>query len=533
MPQKNKIVGELASRVLELHDLGLSSGAIRKELLKQQVSLSRMTITSFLDKNKIIPNSRQEVVRKNDYDSFIEEVKNGVPWNIARKKYGISTEKAKKIQFENGIKPTDRKDSAQRRSLTSQDILSRVGDDRVKLIKTENGRHHFELDGKEFSKTTNKLVQGVPFGKCGKVISEAEYRDRLSEAHYRLISDFKSMSDHVTVVCQNGHERTCKEENVLKQDCGDCALVGISKEEMGILAWIRAFYPSAHKLKLKEDGKLGKKKEIDIFIPEINLGIEYCGLYWHSSKEDLVESITEDIENKESSKHYKKTLLAKSQGIKLITIFSDEWKDRRDQIKSFLISSMRQNSRKINARECEIKEVASEDCTTFLNLFHIQGNDKTTQIRLGIYLKAELIGVMTAGIHPWRANTVNEMYLTRMCFKTDITVRGGATKLLSSLKKIGTKLKYDKIVSWSDNRWSDGNAYSKMGFGLDVPKRSDGRSMGLVDGSIWPEKLPILNGKVISKQSLKKLSPDQTKNVRYIYDCGKKRWSLPLIQPNP
>lgn len=528
MPQKSKIVGELASKVLDLHNSGLSSGAIRKELIKQNISLSRMTITAFLDKNQITPNSRQEVLRKDDYVKFIEEVKSGVPWNIARKKYGVSSEKAKKIQLENGIKPTDRKDSAQRRSLSSELILSRVGNDGVKLIKTENGRHYFELNGKEFSKTTNKLVQGIPFGKCGKVITETEYRERLAEAHYRLISDFKSMSDHVTVICQNGHERVCKAENVLKQDCGNCALVGTSKEELDILTWIKTFYPSAHKLKLKEDGKLGKKKEIDIFIPEINLGIEYCGLYWHSSKEDLVESIAEDMENKESSKHYKKTLLAKNQGIKLITVFSDEWKDRQDQIKSFLVSSMKMNTRKINARDCEIKEVSLEDCVCFLNSYHIQGNDKTAQIRLGVYKETELLGVMTAGIHPWRANTVNEMYLTRMCFKTDVTVRGGATKLLSYLIKVGTKLKYDKIVSWSDNRWSDGNAYSKMGFGLDVPKRSDGRSMGLVDGSIWPEKLPILNGKVINRQMLKKLNSDQIKNVRYIYDCGKKRWSLPL-----
>jgi hypothetical protein len=54
--------------------------------------------------------------------------------------------------------------------------------------------------------------------------------------------------------------------------------------------------------------------ELDIYLPEKNLAIEFDGLFWHNSN------------NKFKNYHLKKTLLCEKQGIQLIHIFEYEWK---------------------------------------------------------------------------------------------------------------------------------------------------------------------------------------------------------------
>ena len=58
----------------------------------------------------------------------------------------------------------------------------------------------------------------------------------------------------------------------------------------------------------------GKAFEIDIYIPELKLGIEYNGIYWHSTKYI-----------KDKYYHANKTLMARKAKINLIHIFEDQW----------------------------------------------------------------------------------------------------------------------------------------------------------------------------------------------------------------
>jgi hypothetical protein len=54
--------------------------------------------------------------------------------------------------------------------------------------------------------------------------------------------------------------------------------------------------------------------ELDIFIPEKNLAIEYCGLYWHS-----------DIKGKSKDYHLNKYTMCMDKGVRLLTVFEDEY----------------------------------------------------------------------------------------------------------------------------------------------------------------------------------------------------------------
>lgn len=258
-------------------------------------------------------------------------------------------------------------------------------------------------------------------------------------------------------------------------------------------------------------------KEIDIFIPKLSLGIEYCGIYWH----------TEDS-GKDRNYHVGKFKECNNRGIRLITIFEDEWLERKKQVISFLKSALGKNKTRINGRDCIIKTVSRAVANNFYDENHIQGAPLRSILDIGIFSKIdnELLGCMSFGSHH-RNGHLNIAILTRLAFTEDVTVIGGASKMFKFSIDLLRQQKYIKVVSWSDNRWSEGNVYRKLGF--------------LLDESLPPDYSYVFRNKRLSKQSNQKkhlLSKGAVGDTEYemakslgysrIYDCGKKRWIYSL-----
>ena len=86
------------------------------------------------------------------------------------------------------------------------------------------------------------------------------------------------------------------------------------------------------------------RDEIDIFLPDNNLAIEFNGLYWHSTV------------YKNSDYHLNKTELCEKQGIQLMHIWEDDWLYKQDIIKSIILNKINATDN-INSTECEIKEI--------------------------------------------------------------------------------------------------------------------------------------------------------------------------------
>lgn len=66
---------------------------------------------------------------------------------------------------------------------------------------------------------------------------------------------------------------------------------------------------------ITSDRKILNGKELDLYMPNIKLAIEYCGLRWHSLRYTKFNK----------NYHYEKYSMCKELGIKLITIFEDEY----------------------------------------------------------------------------------------------------------------------------------------------------------------------------------------------------------------
>lgn len=191
---------------------------------------------------------------------------------------------------------------------------------------------------------------------------------------------------------------------------------------------------------------LDNAKELDIYVPDKKLAIEYDGLYWHNEL------------NKENDYHLLKTEECKEKGIQLIHVFEDEWIHKREIVKSRLSGLLGQNT-KIFARKCKVVPVLTTNIVNdFLETNHIQGICQS-RYRYGLYYNDELVSVMTFGKSRFAKN---EFELLRFCNKLYTNVVGGASKLFKHFLQDHSEIK--EITSYADRRWSVGNLYEKLNF---------------------------------------------------------------------
>jgi hypothetical protein len=190
--------------------------------------------------------------------------------------------------------------------------------------------------------------------------------------------------------------------------------------------------------------------ELDILSKSHNIAIEYCGLIWHSSKF-----------NSNHKRHYEKLQKAKEHGIRLITIFEDEWTEKREICKSRLRNIFGSITQKIYAKECYSKIIDNKTALDFCNHYHIQGKGSAT-VSFGLFHNQTLVYVITFS-KPSLAKSGKDFdyELNRMCSRADINVVGGASKLFKFIKD---QLKGSKIITYSDLRWGTGGIYSQLGF---------------------------------------------------------------------
>lgn len=189
--------------------------------------------------------------------------------------------------------------------------------------------------------------------------------------------------------------------------------------------------------------------EIDIYIPDKKIGIEFNGTYWHS----------EEIKGK--TYHLNKTLRAYKNGIHLIHIFEYEWADeqKRRKILDMLRRMINPSSNTIvYARRTELREVGSSESTEFLEENHLQGSINSS-INYGLYYNNKLVALMTFG-KP-RFNKEYQWELHRLAYKNGVVVVGGADRLFKHFIKENNPT---SIISYCDISKFDGHVYPRLGF---------------------------------------------------------------------
>ena len=191
--------------------------------------------------------------------------------------------------------------------------------------------------------------------------------------------------------------------------------------------------------------------EIDLYLPDKKLAIEYDGLLFHSRGIDKISKFNSP--NFPKNYHLMKTDLCEEQGIQLLHIFEGESLD----IWLSIINAKLGLNEKLYARKCEVKEIKFKEASEFLEENHLQGACNS-KINLGLFKDNELVSVMTFGKS--RFNKQYDWELLRFCSKKNLNVVGGASKLLKYFRNKNT----GSIISYANRRWSNGSLYEKLGF---------------------------------------------------------------------
>lgn len=325
----------------------------------------------------------------------------------------------------------------------------------IKTKKIETTFQNYGVTHHMFDETVkNKIVEKTKDTILTDFYDSLFTTDRLSNKVIPLFSreDYFGITNKYKFKCNECE--TIFEDNIISGKiprCLNCYPItaGISKGEIEVYEYIKSILPEGTDI-IQSDRTLIYPLELDIYIPEYKLAIEFDGIYYHC----------ENSGEKDRHYHYNKTKLCKEKDVKLIHIFDSEWENSKDIIKSIINNKLVLNKTKIFARKCIIKEVDKKDVKVFLNDNHLQGA-ASNRISYGLYFKDELVSLLTMGISRFNKNI--DWEIIRFCSKLNITVIGGFNKLFKHFVKVHN-CKENSIITYADLRYGDGNVYLKAGF---------------------------------------------------------------------
>ena len=131
------------------------------------------------------------------------------------------------------------------------------------------------------------------------------------------------------MLCPSGHEfeihKTMLNDRTRNQNtiCTICNPISHGSDaQKQLYDYISVFYQG----EIRFNSRYSQKYEIDIFLPEMNIGFEFNGLWWHSSK------------YKSRKYHQDKLDYFESRGIRIFYIWEDDWIFKRD----YVLSSVRE-----------------------------------------------------------------------------------------------------------------------------------------------------------------------------------------------
>lgn len=360
---------------------------------------------------------------------------------------------------------------------------------------TELNKHK---DSSMLSATTCQSFQrkyGIPSFNMLNIQHLDVWLDKEKFLQYLLSGDHKKNTREIQAYFHVG--QTSVFRNIEKFQARDLVDLNISRSsgEEEVFNALTDF--SSCVMEIKNRGILSGK-ELDIYIPERHVAIEYNGTYWHSDK------------RREKTYHYQKSLDCEKNGVRLIHIYEYEWKDPRKKpiIESLLKIALGIVDNKIYARDCEIRLITNKEAKPFNEKNHLQGH-RNAQITYGLFYNGELVQLMSFSKTRFNRNLNNsdEWEIIRGCPGSNNIVVGGVSKLFKHFIKTHNP---KKIFSYCDFNKFDGRGYEAIG-------------MKFV-GYTGPDLNWILPGYKVVSRSPRKHSELQSAATGKLWGAGSKKY---------
>lgn len=387
-------------------------------------------------------------------------------------------------------------------------------------ITFKNGKSYIDVVCKKHGLFTQWIpghLEGKGCQSCGDERVGLQSRWTFDEFVYAATSVHGNTYTYNSLNYEDGKpvaEIVCSSHGIFKQNvayhvggsgCPTCGSNRISKPNQEVAEFIESL-----ELEVILEHKIGRKF-LDIYIPSLKLAFEYNGNYWHSSKFT------------HSSAHKEKSEFASQHGIRLIHIFSHEWKFNQEVVKKYIRRACQVPEAKIFARKTNIIQVSAKEAEEFLTEHHIQGYTPSDYV--GLKYNDQLVAVMgfSKRLSARGQNTSNTTELTR--YATSCNVVGGFSRLLATNTD-------PHIVSYSDNRMFAGITYEKNGFtkvGVSQPDYKyveQGRDDTLKHKANYQKSRLAQRFGVEACQGKTERQITEENGLYRVYDCGKTKWEL-------
>lgn len=305
-------------------------------------------------------------------------------------------------------------------------------------------------------------------------LTTADFICRSNEIHngrydYSLV-DYKNAKTSVTIRCQVHDilfEQNPDAHYYGAANCPSCIATKVSGAERDILQYIETIYTGKI---IGSDRTVLKPKELDIYIPELKLAFEYCGLYWHSDQ------------YKSPEYHADKYNKCREAGVRLVTIFENEWIHQAPIVKNKIKQLL---SNVINVDNCTVSDNSTHDIQKFKKAYCF--DVKPADIDLALMRDDELIAVMSL-MH--NGNNIEIIDIV-----SSVPINNDLSKFIEF---IDANYVYEQLTHNIDLRWGDVSAHTSNGFHLHYISPPDYR---LIEGQQTYPKQHGCNG-------------------NKIYDCG-------------
>lgn len=239
--------------------------------------------------------------------------------------------------------------------------------------------------------------------------------------------------------------------SALTNRCFTCDPLG-SQAQVEVRDFIKRLLPHEDvQLSVRSVIQANRKLEADVYVPSRKLVVEYDGLYFHSSV------------HKGKHDHEAKTELFKAEGLTVLHVFEDEWRDKRSLVQSMIRHRLGLTERRIYARQCQIVKLSAAERRHFFEENHIDG-DVSASAAWGLTFEEKLIAALSVRI-PFHAKYKNDaLEVARSATLKDHLCVGGVAKLTKQAELYTRSLGKTALMTYVDLRHGTGESYIKAGF---------------------------------------------------------------------
>lgn len=257
--------------------------------------------------------------------------------------------------------------------------------------------------------------------------------------------------------CQRGHEWSARVSSMVNgySQCYECDLISIQDKKNDVFEYLSMILHE----NIVRDFVIGESNDVvDFFIPALNIAVNFNSLFMGS-----------EVYGVRRYDRFNMWQRLFASGVRLITIWEDEWDSHRTIIEKMLSHKLNvSQDKRVFARQTDFVNVSASQAKIFLDRNHIQGYKNITQ---NYGLRDKKSGNIVAVIsYSLRDNVLN---LDR--YATDCVVVGGFTKLLNhSLAHLVERHPHiDSVLTFADYSVSDGGLYDASGFVVDSVLKPD------------------------------------------------------------